>query len=322
MTEDTSTKAETIVVAALYKFVAWANFEALRGPLEDVCRQNGVQGTILLASEGINGTIAGSDDGIRAVIDHIKALPGCADLEWKTSIANEMPFKRMKVRLKREIVTMGVADIDPNTEVGTYVEPDDWNALISDPDIVVIDTRNDYEVALGSFEGAINPETRAFRDFPEWAARHIEPHRQKKVAMFCTGGIRCEKATALVKRLGVEEVFHLKGGILKYLEQVPEEESLWQGECFVFDERVSVGPGLKPGPYQLCSVCRRPFITGTPGGYADRFCTGCDSAAPDKKKQAALDRQRQIDLAQARGDVHIGGQSQVGNKSRKTSVPK
>ena len=237
-----------ILVAALYRFTRFEDPASLRGPLlalaEDCC----VKGTLLLAGEGINGTIAGSDNAMAQVLAHVRRLPGCADIEVKFSRCAEMPFGRMKVKLKREIVTMGVPDTDPTQIVGTYVAPQDWNALVSDPDTIVIDTRNDYEVAIGAFDGAIDPKTPTFRDFPAWFRAHRDQFGEKpKVAMYCTGGIRCEKSTAFLKAEGIEDVFHLKGGILKYLEEIPEEESLWRGQCFVFDERVSVGHGLEPG---------------------------------------------------------------------------
>lgn len=295
------------VVAALYKFVRLAEYEALREPLQRVCEAAGVCGTLLLASEGINGTIAGSRESIDKVLAHIRSFPGCADLDWKESTSTMMPFKRMKVRLKSEIVSMGVAGIDPNRTVGTYVDAADWNELIASPDVVVIDTRNDYEVAIGTFEGAVNPNTQSFREFPAWVEAALSKDDRPKVAMFCTGGIRCEKATAFLKQMGFEDVFHLKGGILKYLEQVPPEDSRWNGECFVFDERVSVGHGLSPGPYQLCSICRMPFLSGdASGGYASRPCSGCEAEADADKKAAAAERQRQIVLAQSRGEVHFG----------------
>ena len=234
-----------IRIAALYQFARFADPKTLRAPLLALCEENGVRGTLLLAREGINGTIAGSDSGVEAVLDHIRTLPGCNAIEVKESRAKSLPFHRTKVRLKKEIVTMGQPDLDPLAGVGTYVAPEDWNALISDPDTIVIDTRNDYEVQIGSFEGAIDPQTTSFREFPEWfRAKRAELEaegRSPKIAMFCTGGIRCEKSTAFARAEGVEDVFHLKGGILNYLEHVPEDESLWRGECFVFDERVSVG---------------------------------------------------------------------------------
>ncbi|WP_082364578.1 rhodanese-related sulfurtransferase [Novosphingobium sp. AAP93] len=255
-----------LTVAALYRFARFEDPAALRAPLLELAEAQGIRGTLILAREGINGTIAGTTEGIAAIIAHIRALPGCAGLDVKYSAASEMPFGRLKVRLKREIVTMGQPDIDPLASVGTYVAPHDWNALISDPETIVIDTRNDYEVAVGTFAGAINPETRSFREFPAWfraeRERLLGKGKQPKVAMFCTGGIRCEKSTAFLKAEGVEQVYHLKGGILRYLEEVPAEESLWQGECFVFDERVALGHGLAEGEHVLCKSCGRAVPAG------------------------------------------------------------
>jgi UPF0176 protein len=245
-------------VAALYRFCRLERFEELRVPLAAFCCGRGIKGTLLLAREGINGTVAGREAAIAELIAHLEAMPEFRGLEVKYSAADEMPFNRMKVRLKREIVTMGVEGVDPLESVGAYVEAADWNALIADPDTVVIDTRNDYEVSLGTFRNAINPETASFREFPDWVEQNRSELQGKKIAMFCTGGIRCEKATAYVKSLGFDDVLHLKGGILKYLEKVPEGESLWQGECFVFDERVSVGHGLVVGDNKLCRACGHP----------------------------------------------------------------
>ncbi|MGC1270886.1 MAG: rhodanese-related sulfurtransferase, partial [Croceibacterium sp.] len=246
-------EAHPVTVAALYRFAPFPDCAALRGPLDQLCQAEGIKGTLLLAPEGINGTIAGTAEGIGRVLSHIRALPHCADLDVKLSGAETMPFHRMKVRLKREIVTMGQPGIDPTASVGTYVDAADWNALIADPDTIVIDTRNDYEVAIGTFDRAIDPQTATFRDFPAWfrsVRQQLLGTKQKpKVAMFCTGGIRCEKSTAFLKQEGIEDVFHLKGGILKYLETVPAEESLWRGECFVFDQRVSIGHGLALGTH-------------------------------------------------------------------------
>lgn len=302
-----------ISVAALYKFTPFADHAALQVPLLACCRRHGVKGTLLLAHEGINGTIAGSDAGIAAVLDHIRSLPGCTDLEVKFSRAPTMPFHRMKVRLKREIVTMGQPDIDPLASVGTYVAPADWNALIADPDTIVIDIRNDYEVAIGTFQRAIDPQTASFRDFPEWfRARREELLGQgqpPKVAMFCTGGIRCEKSTALLKAEGVEEVFHLQGGILKYLEEVPPEASLWQGECFVFDQRVSVGHGLVPGNYALCHACRRPVSPeqqAAPEYEEGVSCPACFAERTEEQRAGYRERHRQEQLAAARGAAHVG----------------
>ncbi|GAB5350390.1 oxygen-dependent tRNA uridine(34) hydroxylase TrhO [Qipengyuania sp. 483] len=308
-----------ICIAALYHFTRFEDPASLRPGLLACVEQNEVRGTLLLASEGINGTVAGSDAGIHAVLDYIRDLPGCADLEWKESRATEMPFHRTKVRLKKEIVTMGQPNLDPLDGVGTYVDPQDWNALISDPDTIVIDTRNDYEVQIGTFEGAIDPETKSFREFPDWfRARRAEfeaEGRTPKIAMFCTGGIRCEKSTAFVKNEGLDEVYHLKGGILKYLEQVPEAESRWKGECFVFDERVSVKHGLDVGTHSLCRACRRPlseadknhehFVEGV-------SCHQCYPERTDEQRARYEERQRQARIAAARGAEHIGRREEDG----------
>jgi len=263
-----------ISVAALYQFTPLPDPGSLRTPLLAACEGAGVKGTLLLAREGINGTIAGAPEGLEAVLAHVRALPGCANLDVKFSCAPQMPFGKMKVRVKREIVTMGEPEIDPRLSVGTYVDPQDWNALIADPDTLVIDTRNDYEVAIGTFAGAVDPATPSFRDFPQWFRDNREDllAGKKRVAMFCTGGIRCEKSTAFLRAEGVEEVYHLKGGILRYLEHMPAAESLWQGECFVFDERVSLGHGLQQGTHTRCQPCGRPF----PAGAA---CPVCGPAA-------------------------------------------
>ncbi len=298
-----------LTVAALYKFTRFEDPEALRAPLRAVCEAGGVKGSLLIAPEGINGTIAGPRKGIDAALAHIRGLPGCADLEWKESAAAEMPFGRMKVRLKREIVTMGLPEADPNALVGTYVAPADWNALISAPDVAVIDTRNEYETAIGSFEGAINPGTESFRDFPAWWEKNRGRFHNKRVAMFCTGGIRCEKSTAFLKAQGVEQVYHLKGGILKYLEDVPEEESLWRGGCFVFDERVAVGHGLAPLPFSLCRACRRPLAPEDrtrPEFEPGVACHRCVDEYTDEDRARFRERQRQVRLAARRGQAHLG----------------
>ena len=298
-----------IIVAALYKFTPFAAPEALRTPLFAVCTDHEVMGTLLLAGEGINGTIAGPRDGIDAVLAHIRALPGCADLEWKESTAATQPFGRMKVRIKREIVTMGVPGTDPRAIVGTYVAPAAWNDLISAPDVAVIDTRNDYEVAIGTFRGAVDPETESFRDFPAWWEKNRERFHNKRIAMFCTGGIRCEKSTAFLKAQGVEEVYHLKGGILKYLEEVPQEDSLWDGGCFVFDELVAVGHGLTVLPYVLCRACRRPLEDtdrAHPAYEEGVQCHRCVDDYSEADRARFRERQRQIKLAAARGERHVG----------------
>ncbi|HEX9954074.1 MAG TPA: rhodanese-related sulfurtransferase [Allosphingosinicella sp.] len=305
--------SEPSTVAALHRFTGFVDCAALRAPLEAVCRQQSVRGTLLLAPEGINGTIAGKTEAICAVLEHIRKLPGCADLDVKFSLAEVMPFYRMKVRLKREIVTMGEPDIDPAAHAGTYVDAADWNALILDPDTIVIDTRNAYEVSAGTFPGAIDPQTTTFRDFPAWfrreRARLLGQGKQPRVAMFCTGGIRCEKSTAFLKAEGVEDVHHLKGGILKYLETVPEEESLWRGECFVFDERVAVGHGLAPGTHRLCRACRRPLNAqdvASPLYEQGVSCAACHGERSEEQRASYRERHRQEALAAARGEAHVG----------------
>ena len=295
-------------VAALYKFTPFDDPDALRSTLADIAAESGVKGILLLAREGINGTIAGSREGIDAVLDHIRLLPGCADLEWKESEAAEMPFRRMKVRLKKEIVTLGQPGVDPKASVGRYVEPKDWNALISDPDVAVIDTRNDYEVEIGTFEGAVDPKTKSFGEFPDWWKRNHNRFAGKRVAMFCTGGIRCEKSTNYLISQGVDEVYHLKGGILKYLEDVPKNESLWNGECFVFDQRVSVGHGLVQGDYGLCHACRRPLSvedSEDPAFEEGVSCARCIGEFSEKDRERFRERQRQIELAKGRGERHL-----------------
>ncbi|MEM8631207.1 MAG: rhodanese-related sulfurtransferase [Pseudomonadota bacterium] len=296
-------------VAALYHFTRFDDPATLRPGLQALCAAQGIRGTLLLAPEGINGTVAGRRAGIDALLDHLRSLPGCADLEHKESASEEMPFGRMKVRLKREIVTMGQPDVDPRAAVGTYVEPKDWNAMVADPDTVLIDTRNDYEVAIGTFDGAVNPETAAFGEFPEWWRENRDRFQGKKIAMFCTGGIRCEKSTNYLLGQGETEVFHLKGGILKYLEDVPEAESRWQGACFVFDNRVSVEHGLKEGPHILCHACRQPLLpedTRRPEYERGVSCHRCLEVTSEADKARFRERQRQIDLASKRGETHIG----------------
>lgn len=305
---------EPITVAALYRFARFDDPASLRAELEQVCKANHIRGTLLLAAEGINGTIAGTSAGIAAVLEEIRKLPDCADLDVKLSGAASMPFHRMKVRVKREIVTMGQPEIDPRASVGTYVDPMDWNALIADPETIVIDTRNDYEVAVGTFARAIDPQTATFRDFPAWFRANRESllgKNKPRVAMFCTGGIRCEKSTAFLKQEGIDEVFHLKGGILKYLETVSEVESLWRGECFVFDQRVTIGHGLAQGSYELCHACRRP-VTGedrhSPLWEEGVSCPACHAERTEEQRDSYRERHRQEVLAAARGHQHIGAE--------------
>jgi UPF0176 protein len=303
----------TYTVAAFYKFFSFPDFEARRAALAETLCGAGVKGTVLLASEGVNGTIAGTAESIETALTTLRALPGAADLEAKFSETDEMPFLRLKVRLKKEIVTMGIPGTDPNALVGTYIEPTAWNDLISDPDTVLIDTRNDYEYSIGTFEGAIDPETKTFREFPDWfrafRERLAAEGRTPKVAMFCTGGIRCEKATSFVKAEGIEDVFHLKGGILKYLETVPETQSKWRGECFVFDERVSVRHDLSPGNYDMCHACKRPITDEDKARAAyvpGVSCPHCIDEMSDEQRARFAERQKQIDLARQRGAEHMG----------------
>ncbi|QFT58390.1 putative rhodanese-related sulfurtransferase [Sulfitobacter sp. THAF37] len=290
-------------IAALYHFTRFEDPAALRPALLDLCLAQGVKGTLLLAQEGVNGTIAGPRAGVDAVIAHLRSLPGCDGLEWKLATSETPPFPRMKVRLKREIVTMGQPDVDPRARVGNYVDPQDWNDLIRDPEVAVIDTRNAYEVAIGTFEGAIDPETESFGEFPAWWEANKHRFHNKKVAMFCTGGIRCEKSTNYLLGQGVEDVFHLKGGILKYLEEVPEKESAWQGDCFVFDARVSVGHGLSEGPHMLCHGCRQPILPedrNRPEYEEGVSCHHCFDRTSDLDKGRFRERQKQLRLAARR----------------------
>lgn len=296
-------------IAALYHFTRFDAPDQLKAPLEDLCKAESVIGTLLLAHEGINGTIAGPKPGLEKVIRHIQSLPGCADLDWKESWSEDKPFPRMKVRLKREIVTMGQPNVDPRARVGHYVDAEDWNALIQESDVALIDTRNDYEVAIGTFEGAIDPKTESFRDFPRWWEANKDKFEGKRIAMFCTGGIRCEKSTNYLLGQGVDDVFHLKGGILKYLEDVPAEDSKWEGSCFVFDGRVSVGHGLEPGPHELCHACRQPILPEDKDHYAYEpgvSCHQCFDKTSDADKARFRERQKQIRLSAARGEDHIG----------------
>jgi len=297
-------------VAALYRFTSLPQFKELRAPLAEFCEARGIKGTLLLAHEGINGAVAGTYEAIAELIDYLGAIKELEGLELKYSHATEMPFHRMKVRLKREIVTMGVDTIDPLRDAGTYVEPREWNKLISDPDTIVIDTRNTYETAIGIFKGAIDPATQTFTEFPRWAQNRHNELKGRKVAMYCTGGIRCEKATAYMRSIGIEEVYHLKGGILKYLEEVPPEESLWEGECFVFDERVSVKHGLEEGDAELCRACRHPLLPEdlkSPYYEEGVSCHRCYDTRTEEDRARYRERHRQVLLAQKRGKgPHIG----------------
>jgi len=301
--------AEPIIVCALYRFVRLDDHRALRAPLLAVMEQQHVCGTLLLAREGINGTVAGTRAAIDALLDWLRSDSRLADIECKESVTDRPPFKRSRVKLKKEIVTMGVADIDPNQVVGTYVTPSEWNALISDPDVLLVDTRNDYEVRVGSFRNAVNPGTATFREFPGFVRRRLDPARHRKVAMFCTGGIRCEKSTAWLRQQGFDEVYHLQGGILKYLEEIPEQESLWQGECFVFDERVTVNHRLEKGSYEQCHACRMPLSASDMASADYRpgvSCPHCTGTLSPRQRARFAEREKQARLASARGEHHMG----------------
>lgn len=299
-----------IVVCAMYKFVELPEYEALRQPLLDVMHAQQIRGTLLLAREGINGTVAGTQDAIDALRAWLNTQSGLDNIDCKFSHHNAMPFNRCKVKLKKEIVTMGIEGIDPRRVVGTYVEPKDWNALISDPDVIVVDTRNDYEFGIGTFKNALNPSTETFREFPAYVKENLDPAKHKKVAMFCTGGIRCEKSTAYLKEQGFDEVYHLHGGILKYLEEVPAEDSLWQGECFVFDDRVAVNHSLQKGHYDQCHACRFPVTDEDKQSVKYQYqvsCPHCYDTLSEERKASLLEREKQVKLAAERGESHIGG---------------
>jgi UPF0176 protein len=308
------------VTCALYKFVALPNYGSIRHPLLKLMTDNQVYGTLLLAAEGINGTISSTREGIDAVLNWLNQQPGLENIDTKESFDTEIPFYRTKVKLKKEIVTMGVEGIDPRQVVGTYVKPQDWNDLISDPEVLVVDTRNDYEVEIGTFKHAVDPKTTSFREFPEWANKNIDRAKTKKIAMFCTGGIRCEKSTAYMKEQGYEEVYHLEGGILKYLEEVPKDQSLWQGECFVFDNRVAVDQDLKRGSYDQCHACRMPITEQekTLETYQEGLsCHHCYGKVSDEQRQRFAQRQKQVQLAKARGEEHIGSAAQQDTERRR-----
>jgi UPF0176 protein len=313
-------------VAALYRFVDLPNFAELQPLIAEKMHGLNIKGTVLLANEGINGTVAGSAAEIESFVDCLKKDSvwenKFADLDVKFSNATNAPFARAKVKLKKEIVTMGVGDLAPQDNAGAYVEPEDWNELIRQPDMVTIDTRNNYEVGLGKFKGALNPQTESFREFPDFAKQSLDPKQHKKVAMYCTGGIRCEKSTAYLKSLGFEEVYHLRGGILRYLEQVPQEESLWDGECFVFDDRVAIDHQLNPGSYTQCHACRLPLTDADlehPHYVAGESCHHCFTEKTDAQRQRYRERQKQIQLAKERGEKHIGDQVKEVNAQRRAA---
>lgn len=310
-------RSQTTAVAALYRFVRLDDYELMREPLLNFCTERGVKGTLLLAHEGINGTISGSKTAIAEVLSYLRSDERLIDLDCKFSYHEERPFLRMKVKLKREIVTMGLEDIDPNQSVGRYASPVEWNELIDDPECLVIDTRNDYEVEIGSFRGAINPGTKSFRDFPAWVDENLDPQKHKKVAMFCTGGIRCEKSTSLLVSKGFDDVWHLKGGILNYLEETPESSTRWEGECFVFDNRVAVNHQLEKGQYDQCFACRFPLDDAqkqSPLYVPGVSCPRCHDAHSEGQKKRFSERQRQMALARERGEVHLGATPVAGQR--------
>ena len=302
-------RSQTTAVAALYRFVRLDDYESMREPLLNFCTERGVKGTLLLAHEGVNGTISGGKTAIADVLSYLRSDERLTDLDCKFSYHEERPFLRMKVTLKREIVTMGLAGVDPNQSVGRYASPEEWNELVDDPECLVIDTRNDYEVEIGSFRGAINPGTKSFRDFPAWVDENLDPQKHKKVAMFCTGGIRCEKSTSLLVSKGFDDVWHLKGGILNYLEQTPEASTRWEGECFVFDSRVAVNHQLEKGQYDQCFACRFPLDDAqkeSPQYVPGVSCPRCHDAHSADQKKRFSERQRQMALSRQRGEVHLG----------------
>jgi UPF0176 protein len=311
MTKNTRNQftATRIQVAAFYKFVPLDDLESLQREIRKTCDNAELLGTILLAPEGINGTVAGPLGGVTSLFKSLRQYPGLAELKNKISYCDRNPFYRMKVRLKKEIVTLGVDGINPAQDAGEYIAPELWNDLISQPDVRLIDTRNDYEVGLGTFAGAENPETQSFRDFPAWVEEHLDSDKDQNVAMFCTGGIRCEKSTALLKELGYKNVYHLEGGILSYLEKIPQEESLWQGDCFVFDNRVTVDHSLTEGRYELCPACRMPLSEDdrlSPRFEKNVSCPRCYDRLTPERRASLEERGRQIELAAARGEKHIG----------------
>ena len=323
-TVEESTDINPIAVCALYKFVSLTDIEDIQRNFSNKLKELELKGTLLIAHEGINGTVAGSHDSINDFISWMKSDPLFSDIETKLSFHSNPPFHRTKVKLKKEIVTMGVENIDPNKVVGTYVEPENWNELISDDDVLLIDTRNEYEYGIGSFKNAINPHTETFREFPDYVEENLDPNKHKKVAMFCTGGIRCEKASAYMKQQGFEEVYHLKGGILKYLENTETKDSLWNGECFVFDDRVAVNQALEKGKYDQCHACRYPITESDKESeyyLPGVSCPRCHDLVTDEQKQRFAEREKQMQLAKQRGESHIGSDThQVSLKNKQAKL--
>ena len=310
------------LTCALYKFIALPGYESLQSPLRALMVENNVFGTILLAEEGINGTISGFPSDVEVVLEWLQNQPSLSNIDQKNSYHTEIPFYRTKVKLKKEIVTMGVEGINPQEVVGTYVKPKEWNALIEDPEVLVIDTRNDYEVEIGSFKNAIDPQTKTFRDFPNWAEKNLDKTQHKKVAMFCTGGIRCEKSTAYLKENCFDEVYHLEGGILKYLEEVPKDQTLWQGECFVFDNRVAVDHDLEKGSYDQCHACRMPITDKEKESeyyQPGLACHHCHDIVTEDRRQRFAERQKQVELSKERGEDHIGNAAMTATDRRRAA---
>ncbi|OFC71693.1 rhodanese-related sulfurtransferase [Alteromonas confluentis] len=308
------------IVCAMYKFVALENFESMRQPLVDEMEALGIKGTLLLAHEGINGTVSGTREGIDGLLAYLNSDARINPISYKESLHEEQPFYRTKVKLKKEIVTMGVEGIDPRHTVGSYVKPKDWNALISDPDVLVIDTRNDYEIEIGTFKHAVDPKTKTFREFPDYVKDNMDKDKHKKVAMFCTGGIRCEKSTAYLKEQGFDEVYHLEGGILQYLEDVPKEESLWEGDCFVFDNRVAVNHDLEKSQYDACYACRLPITEDDK--QSDKYeagvsCPHCFGTHSEDQIARFREREKQVQLAKARSEEHVGSDARVAMEKRR-----
>lgn len=300
----------SVIIAALYQFQDFPNYKRVKNILKKYCIEQGILGTLILASEGINGTVSGTRAGIDALKNYLIYTLNFRSMEYKESVFDHQPFYRMRVLAKQEIVSLGRPDISPHKQVGTYVTPEEWNRLIQQEDVTVLDVRNDYEVAIGHFKGAVDPKTKAFREFPAFVQRELDPSKHKKIAMSCTGGIRCEKASSYMLSMGFEEVYHLKGGVLKYLEETPAKDSLWDGECFVFDQRVSVKERVEPGSYSVCYGCRLPL------SEADKCsehyikgvcCHHCHRDLTPEKRQRLEERHRQVLLAETRGTAHIGG---------------
>lgn len=308
------------VVCAMYKFVALEDYQAMRQPLVDTMESHGIKGTLLLAEEGINGTVSGTREGIDALLAYLNSDARINPISFKESLHDTQPFYRTKVKLKKEIVTMGVEGIDPRRTVGTYVKPKDWNALISDPDVTLIDTRNDYEIEIGTFKNAVNPDTKTFREFPQYVKDNLDPAKHKRVAMFCTGGIRCEKSTAYLKEQGFEEVYHLEGGILQYLEDVPKEETMWEGDCFVFDNRVAVNHDLEKSEYEQCYACRLPITDEDKA--SDKYeqgvsCPHCYGTHSEEQVARFREREKQVNLARARNEEHVGTEARDAMHNRR-----